>query len=68
MPRNGGYRHDPKPDATMRSFCWCGKQYVWVTAEQVRNGETDACNRPGCGPDNMGTPEPVMGRRPNEDW
>lgn len=43
-------RSKPVPEApkALTSFCWCGRKYVEVSAEDVRRGRTVSCGLPRC--------------------
>lgn len=51
-----GYRAQPSRNDTGAAKklglyicqCWCGRNYVWVNGEDLRQGYTYGCGRPKC--------------------
>lgn len=48
--RGGGFRHQGRRDGRVESMCWCDTRIVLVTEQEVWDGVTRSCRRPGCDP------------------
>lgn len=39
-----------RPRSRLKGRCWCDLESVWLSSQQVRDGETVSCGAEGCKP------------------